>query len=161
MNYHGLQRGSLSNGEGVRTVLWVAGCNHHCKCCQNPDTWNPNGGELFDEVAKEKLFNAVGRKWCDGVTFSGGDPLHPNNRETITALAKELKERFPDKTIWLYTGFLFEEIEDLEVLKYVDVVVDGKFMEEFESQDYKYAGSTNQRVVDVKGELEKMKGDKE
>ena len=155
MNYHGIQKGTLVNGEGVRVVLWVAGCNHHCKGCQNPDTWNPKSGVLFDGCAKEKLFEAVGRKWCDGVTFSGGDPLFPDNREEITALAKEIKELYPEKTIWLYTGFRYEEVCNLEVMQYIDVLVDGEFVEELKDSNYKFAGSTNQRIIDVKKMREK------
>lgn len=155
MNYLGIQRGSLSNGKGVRTVLWVAGCNHHCKGCQNPDTWNPKSGVLFDTYARERLFEAVGRKWCDGVTFSGGDPLFPDNRDEITALAKDIKGRFPEKTIWLYTGYTYEEVCDLEVMQYIDVLVDGEFVEELKDSNYKFAGSTNQRIIDVKKMREK------
>lgn len=150
MNYHGLLKGSLNNGDGVRVVLFVAGCNHHCKGCQNPYTWNPKGGILFDSAAKEKLFEAVGRKWCDGITFSGGDPLHLENRAEVTALAKELKAVYPNKTIWLYTGYVYDEIKDLEVMKYIDVVVDGMFVEELKDSKYKFAGSTNQRIIKVR-----------
>ena len=150
MRYHGIQRGTLVNGKGIRVVLWVAGCNHYCKGCQNPDTWDPKGGIYFDSHARESLMDAVGRKWCDGVTFSGGDPLYPDNREEITALAKEIKELYPDKTIWMYTGYSYEEICDLEVMQYVDVLVDGEFVEELKDSTYQWAGSTNQRVIDVK-----------
>lgn len=150
MNYHGLLKGSLINGDGVRVVLFVAGCDHHCKGCQNPYTWNPNGGILFDSTTKEKLFEVVGRKWCDGVTFSGGDPLYPGNRAEVTELAKELKDTYPNKTIWLYTGFTYEEVCDLEIMQYIDVVVDGRFVEELKDSKYKFAGSTNQRIINVK-----------
>lgn len=150
MNYHGILKGSLVNGDGVRVVLFVSGCDHHCKGCQNPDTWNTKGGVFFDAVAKAKLFEAVGRKWCDGITFSGGDPLHPENRAEVTELAKELKAAYPNKTIWLYTGFTYEEIKDLEIMKYVDVVVDGPFVESLKDSKYKFAGSTNQRIIKVR-----------
>ena len=149
MRYHGITKCSLVNGEGIRVVLWVAGCNHRCKNCHNRVTWDPEGGSLFGNGAKRDLIDAVGRKWCNGVTFSGGDPLYPDNREAITALAKEVKEIYPDKTIWLYTGYCYEEICDLEVMRYVDVLVDGKFIEELADAEYPWAGSTNQRVINV------------
>jgi len=140
----------MVNGSGLRVVLWVAGCNHYCKSCHNPITWDANGGLLFDERAKQELIEAVEKRWCDGVTFSGGDPLYPDNREEITVLAKELKERYPDKSIWLYTGFSYEEISDLEVMDYIDVLVDGEYIDELRDVNYKWAGSTNQRVIDIK-----------
>ena len=152
MNYQGITLTSFNNGKGMRTVLWVAGCEHHCKGCHNPHTWDVNGGKPFDYVAKETLFRAINRTWSDGLTISGGDPLHPANREEVTALAKEFKERFPDKNIWLYTGYLYEDVKDLEVMKYIDVVVDGQFVEELADENYKYAGSTNQRIINLKGE---------
>lgn len=151
MNYQGITLTSFNNGKGMRTVLWVSGCEHHCKGCHNPHTWDVNGGKLFDYVAKETLFRAINRTWSDGLTISGGDPLHPANREEVTELAKEFKERFPDKNIWLYTGYLYEDVKDLEVMKYIDVIVDGQFVEELADENYKYAGSTNQRIIYLKG----------
>lgn len=150
MRYHDIQKSSFNNGTGIRVVLWVAGCNHHCRGCHNPSTWNIDGGHTFDEQAKAELFEALGRKWCDGITFSGGDPLHPENRADITALAKEIKERYPEKNIWLYTGFRYEEVRELEVMQYVDVLVDGRFIEELADSSHKWAGSLNQRVIDVR-----------
>lgn len=150
MRYHNIENCSLLNGNGIRAVLWVAGCNHYCKHCQNPVTWDPNGGLLFDEEAKQELLKSLEPNWCNGVTFSGGDPLYPSNRAEITALAKEIKENYPDKTIWLYTGFNYEEVCELEVMQYVDVLVDGEFVQELADVNYHWAGSTNQRVIDVK-----------
>ena len=150
MRYHGIQKGSVTNGSGVRVVLWVAGCNHYCKNCHNHTTQDPEGGLPFDERAKQELIHAVGRGWSDGVTFSGGDPLYPDNRTEITALAKELKDLYPYKTIWLYTGFKYEEVCDLEVMRYIDVLVDGEFIEELADPNYLWAGSTNQQIIDVK-----------
>lgn len=105
---------------------------------------------LFDEKVKQELFTELEIPYYEGVTLSGGDPLYPDNRAEITALAKELKERFPEKTIWLYTGFTYEEVKDLEVMQYVDVLVDGEYVEELADITYPWAGSTNQRVIDVK-----------
>ena len=151
MNYQGITLTSFNNGKGMRTVLWVSGCEHHCKGCHNPQTWDVNGGRPFDEGAKEVIFRELRRTWSDGLTISGGDPLHPANRDDVTRLAREVKERFPDKTIWLYTGYLYEEVKDLEIMKYIDVVVDGQFIEELADEKYKYAGSTNQRIIHVRG----------
>lgn len=150
MNYHGIILTSFCNGEGMRTVLWVSGCEHHCKGCQNPDIWDANSGMIFDVEAKKEIFKALNRTWIDGLTLSGGDPLHPSNREDITALVKEVKEKFPNKTIWVYTGYEYESVKDLEVINYIDVVVDGRFVEKLADKNYKYAGSTNQRIIRVK-----------
>ena len=94
----------MLNGEGLRTVLWVAGCTHHCENCQNPITWDINGGIPFDDDAEEELFKSAGKPYISGITFSGGDPLHPLNRDKVTELAKRYKSEYPTKTIWLYTG---------------------------------------------------------
>ena len=150
MNYHGIQKTTFNNGEGIRVALWVAGCNHFCKGCHNPYTWNEKGGQKFDEDAKEELFRALDRTWCDGLTLTGGDPLLPSNRRDITKLAKEVKARFPDKNIWVYTGSRYEEVKDLELMQYIDVLVDGEFVEELADPTYKFAGSTNQRIIKVK-----------
>ena len=147
MNYQGITLTSFNNGKGMRTVLWVSGCEHHCKGCHNPNTWDVNSGRPFDEGAKEVIFRELRRTWSDGLTISGGDPLHPANRDDVTRLAKEVKAAFPDKTIWLYTGYLYEEVKDLEIMKYIDVIVDGQFVEELADESYKYAGSTNQRII--------------
>ena len=149
MNYHGITLTSFNNGEGMRTVLWVAGCEHRCKGCQNPYTWDEAGGKEFDKEAKKKVLNALNRTWIDGLTISGGDPLYPSNRAEVTKLVKEVKNRFPDKSIWIYTGYSYEDIKNLEIMQYIDVLVDGKFVEELVDENYKYAGSTNQRIIHV------------
>lgn len=147
MRYHNITKDDMLNGDGLRAVLWVAGCTHQCKGCHNPVTWDIEGGIPFDEAAKEELFEAIKPDYISGVTFSGGDPLHPANREEITALAKEIKETFPEKTIWLYTGFLFEDIKELEIVKYCDVIVDGPFIEEEYDGKLHWRGSRNQNVI--------------
>lgn len=154
MNYHNITKDDMLNGDGLRAVLWVAGCNHKCKECQNPITWDPSGGLLFDDKAKEELFSILDKDYISGVTFSGGDPLFPGNRDEITSLAKEIKEKYPNKTIWLYTGYLFEEIKDLEIIKYLDVIVDGPFLIDEKNTQAKWKGSNNQRVIDVQKTIE-------
>lgn len=139
----------MLNGDGLRTVLWVAGCTHCCKDCQNPITWDIEGGIPFDEAAEQELFEKLAPDHISGVTFSGGDPLHPQNRGEVTRLAKKFREVFPDKTVWLYTGYTFEEIKELEVVQYCDVIVDGEFIAAQLDPKLHWKGSTNQRVIDV------------
>ena len=154
MRYHNITTDDMLNGDGLRTVLWVAGCTHCCKECQNPITWDVNGGVPFDEAAKQELFEKLNHDYISGITFSGGDPLHPLNREPITTLAKEIKETFPDKTIWCYTGFLWEDLQKEEILKYIDVLVDGEFMIDLLDTKLKWCGSSNQRIIDVPASLD-------
>jgi anaerobic ribonucleoside-triphosphate reductase activating protein len=135
-------------------VLWVAGCNHRCKGCQNPVTWDVEGGLPFDDSAKAELFDKLSKSWISGVTFSGGDPLHPQNRDEVGRLIHEVKERFPEKTIWLYTGYLFDDVKDLEYVQLVDVLVDGRFVERFFDSQLHWCGSSNQRVIDVKKSIQ-------
>lgn len=149
MRYHNITTDDMLNGDGLRTVLWVAGCTHRCRGCHNPVTWDIDGGLPFDEAAQRELFEKLAPEHISGVTFSGGDPLHPNNRAEITALAKKVRERFPDKTVWLYTGYSFDEIKDLEVVQYCDVIVDGEFISEQRDPKLHWKGSANQRVIDV------------
>jgi anaerobic ribonucleoside-triphosphate reductase activating protein len=144
----------MLNGDGLRVVLWTAGCSHGCKECQNPVTWDPNGGLEFDEEAMKEIFDELGKSYISGITFSGGDPLHLNNRGQVGELAKEIKENYPTKTIWLYTGYLWEEISDLELVKYLDVVVDGRFEIDKKEEQLHWKGSSNQRVINVQKTLE-------
>ncbi|MDO5388132.1 MAG: anaerobic ribonucleoside-triphosphate reductase activating protein [Clostridia bacterium] len=155
MRYHNITHDDMLNGEGLRTVLWVSGCEHHCTNCHNPITWDINGGLFFDEDAERELFECLAPGYISGLTFSGGDPLHVNNRSEITRLAKKVKEKYPEKNIWLYTGYSWEQISNLEVVKYIDVIVDGKFMEELKDKSLKWKGSSNQRTIDVQGTLKK------
>ena len=143
----------MLNGEGLRTVLWVAGCSHNCPQCHNPVTWDINGGLAFDEAAKEELFEELKKDYISGVTFSGGDPLHEKNRKEIEKLAEDIREEFPDKTIWLYTGYEWEEICGLPFLPNIDVIVDGEFKIEEKDNSLHWKGSANQRVIDVKESL--------
>ena len=153
MNYFAITKDDMLNGSGLRVVLWVAGCEHHCKGCQNPYTHDVNGGIQFDEKACFELTEALMYEHCDGLTLSGGDPLYPNNRHEITTLCEVFKKAFPHKTIWLYTGYTWEQIKDLEVMQYIDVLVDGRYIEELADENYKWAGSTNQRVINVQDSL--------
>lgn len=153
MNYHNITKDDMLNGDGLRVVLWVAGCTHKCLGCQNPVTWDLAGGLPFDTEAEEELFNGLSQEHISGITFSGGDPLHPFNQEEITRLAKKSKELFPDKSVWLYTGFSWEDVKDFEVIKYLDVLVDGEFIEILRDNNLHWVGSSNQKVIDVKKSL--------
>lgn len=146
MNYHNIAHEDMLNGEGLRVVLWVSGCNHNCKGCHNPETHDINSGIPFDEKAKEELFEYLNKEYIDGITFSGGDPLHPNNRETVTQLAKIVKNKFK-KTVWLYTGYKYEEIKDLIIMKYIDVLIDDEFKIELKDEKLNWRGSSNQRII--------------
>lgn len=149
MNYVKIDKCSISNGIGFRTVLWVSGCNHHCFNCQNPQTWDEKSGIPFDEDAWEELLINLEKPYISGITFSGGDPLFPQNRETINRISKKIRELYPNKNQWLYTGYEFEEIKDLEIMKYIDVVVDGKYIDNQRDITLPWRGSSNQRIIDV------------
>ena len=153
MNYHNITRDDMLNGDGLRVVLWVSGCEHHCKGCQNPITWDPQDGVFFDQKAKEELFKELEKSYISGITFSGGDPLFPFNEPEITRLAKEIRHRFPEKNIWLYTGYTWEQIKEKEVVKVLDVLVDGTYMEELRNTQLHWRGSSNQRVIAVQESL--------
>ena len=153
MRYHNITTDDMLNGDGLRTVLWVAGCTHRCEGCHNPITWDIDGGVAFDEAAERERFEKIAPEHISGLTFSGGDPLHPRNREEVTRLARKCRELFPEKTIWLYTGFLWEEISELDIVPLLDVVVDGEFVKSLFDARLHWKGSGNQRVIDVKETL--------
>lgn len=153
LNIHGIEFDSMTNGDGLRLVLWVSGCEHHCKGCHNPQTHDSNSGRKMTVSDLAEIVEYLGKDYVSGITFSGGDPLHLNNRSTVTLLAKHLKTRFPNKTIWLYTGYTWEEIKYLPIMKCIDVLVDGKFKQELADVNYHWCGSTNQRVIDVQKSL--------
>lgn len=149
MRYHNITKDDMLNGEGLRVVLWVAGCGHACPGCHNPVTWDADGGLPFDSDAEDELFAELGKDYVSGVTLSGGDPLFPANRADVGSLCARIRQRFPDKTIWLYTGYTWEEIQDLPLLENVDVVVDGRFVQAQADSQLHWRGSANQRVIDV------------
>ncbi|MBP9997589.1 MAG: anaerobic ribonucleoside-triphosphate reductase activating protein [Lachnospiraceae bacterium] len=154
MRYHNITKDDMLNGDGLRVVLWLSGCNHCCKGCQNPITWDPDGGLPFDEAAKQEIFEQLDKDYISGITFSGGDPLHPANRMDVRNLISEIKEKYPNKTIWVYTGSQWEEIWHYPMMKNVDVVVDGEFMIDLKDNKLLWKGSSNQRVINVKATLE-------
>lgn len=153
MRYHNITKDDMLNGDGLRVVLWVSGCSHCCKGCQNPITWDVNGGVLFDDDAKQEIFDQLDKPYISGITFSGGDPLHSANRMDVRALMAEIKEKYPEKTIWLYTGDVWENVMHYPMMRYVDVLVDGEFMIEKRDVKLMWKGSSNQRVIDVQKSL--------
>lgn len=152
----------MLNGNGLRVVLWLSGCSHHCQACQNPITWDANDGLIFDEEAKREVFAELEKSWCSGLTLSGGDPLYIGNREEVSLLVKEIKLKFPDKNIWCYTGYTWEELmkqvkddNNLKtILDNVDVLLDGRFVLSLALEKLHYVGSSNQRIIDVRSSLD-------
>lgn len=164
MNYHDIKHDDMNNGPGLRVTLFVSGCDHYCSECQNKETWDTNSGIPFDKEAKNEIFEQLSKDYISGITFSGGDPLNDNNVEYVYSLISEIKDKFQNKSIWLYTGYTWEELfsynvnyEDTyrkKIIKAVDVIVDGLFESDKSDVNYHWAGSTNQRVIDVKKSLE-------
>lgn len=158
MNYHNITYPDMNNGDGLRVALWLSGCSHYCKGCQNIQTWNPNSGIPFDEEAEEELFRELNKDYISGLTLSGGDPLHENNLKDVLQLINKFKNLHPNKTIWLYTGYTFEEIKNEidawhqdefilnQIINSVDVVVDGKYIEELRDITLEWRGSSNQNI---------------
>ena len=144
----------VANGFGIRVSVWTAGCPHTKICtehCHNKDTWDWNQGYNLTENMVRRILDGCDKRHIDGLTITGGDPLFPKSREGVEYLCKKFRERFGDsKTIWLWTGYLWENIKDLQLIKNVDVVVDGPFVKSLSVPNLKYRGSTNQRVIDCK-----------
>lgn len=157
MNYHNISSCDIVNGEGVRCVVWVSGCPHECDGCFNPSTWNPKSGIKFDSNAEQEILKALESPYCNGLTLSGGDPFHITNLGTMISFCTKVKEQFPTKTIWAYSGFEFEFLAKIEskrkLLTLCDVLVDGKFKRELHKPSLKHRGSSNQRIIMVQESL--------
>ena len=150
MRYNKIRKMDISNGPGVRVSIFFQGCSFHCKGCFNSETWDFLGGQEFGEEQIDEILKIAEDDYIEGLSILGGEPMHPKNIEATTLLAKRFKEKYPNKTIWVWSGFLFDEyIKDLEVSQYLDVVVDGQFQEELRNPNLKWKGSSNQRVIDV------------
>ena len=171
MNYHKIEKTSIANGTGVRVTLWVSGCKIHCNNCQNPQTWEFDSGKLFDYNAKQELLNALNKTYIQGITFSGGHPLEYENLPDVYDIIKEIKDHYPKKNIWLYTGYTlsindFDTTADIGfdnallrnlILSKCDVVVDGPYIEEQRDITLQFRGSKNQRLIDVKESIKQNK----
>lgn len=144
MNYAYITKSSFVNGDGCRAVLWLSGCTHHCLGCQNQELQDPGYGLEVTTGTLFELIKLLKKPHIDGLTLSGGDPMYPEHRKDLELILQFLKKEVPDKTIWMYTGYRLDEIKTEPVLKYVDVVVDGKYMQDREPALYR--GSDNQRI---------------
>ena len=157
MNYHNIEKHSTLNGAGCRTVLWVSGCEHYCKKCQNPQTWSYGGGVEYDDVAHQELLLSLQDKYCDGLTLSGGDVMSPKNLEPVYNIMLDIKANMPNLNVWIYTGYKYEDIINcdakLKLLELCDVLVDGKFEIDKFDKSLKWCGSSNQRIIDIKQSL--------
>lgn len=164
MNYADIKKIDVANGEGVRVSVFVSGCNHHCKGCFNQCAWDFNYGKEFSEKEEQQIIDYMNHDYISGLSLLGGEPLEPRNQEGLLPLVKKVKEKFPNKNIWCYTGFDFEKdvlgkmTKDnettRELLKYIDVIVDGKFEEDKRDLKLQFRGSSNQKIVDVKKSLQ-------
>lgn len=155
MRYNKIRKMDISNGPGVRVSIFFQGCEFHCKDCFNPETWDFNCGKEFNEGTIDKVLDLCSKDYIVGLSILGGEPMHPKNIEGTTRLAKLFKSKFPNKNIWVWTGFLFEGLKDKEVLKYIDVLIDGQFKTELFDPRLRWKGSSNQRVIDVQKSLKK------
>ncbi len=158
MRYNKIRKMDIANGPGVRVSIFFQGCAFHCKNCFNPETWDFNGGLEFTDKQIDEIIELASDDYITGLSILGGEPMHPKNIDATTRLAKRFKETYPDKTIWAWTGFLFDEyVKDKEIAKYLDVLVDGQFKDDLRNPKLKWKGSENQRVIDVQKSLNKNK----
>ena len=158
MRYNKIRKMDISNGPGVRVSIFMQGCTFKCKNCFNPETHDFNGGEEFTNDIIDKVLDLCNKDYIVGLSILGGEPLHHKNIKELTALAKKFKEKFKDKTIWVWSGFLYDrDLKDKEILNYIDVLVDGQFKEELHNPKLKWCGSSNQRVIDVKKSIKENK----
>lgn len=164
MRYGEIKNCDIANGEGVRVSLFVSGCTHHCKGCFNPDTWDFDYGMLYTTETEESITDMLRPSYINGLTLLGGEPMEPDNQRALLSLVKRVKLLFPEKDIWCYSGYTFEELTGEsrarcectdELLSYIDVLVDGEFVEEKKNISLAFRGSENQRIIDLKKTFEK------
>lgn len=172
INYHNVTHDDMNNGDGLRVVLWLSGCSHHCYQCQNPQTWNPNSGIPFDNEVKQEIFNELSKGYISGITLTGGDPLYKDNLNDVLFLLKQIRILYPTKTIWLYTGYTLEQIlhpllintipteeeeKRIDIIKMINVLVDGPYIDAQRDITLKWRGSANQRVINIPETLKQQK----
>lgn len=154
MRYNKIRKMDIADGPGVRVSIFMQGCAFNCKNCFNPETHDFNAGKEFTDDTINRVLELCDNDTIRGLSILGGEPMHPKNIEGTTKLAKKFKEIFPDKDIWVWSGFLFDKnLKDKEVLKYIDVLVDGQYIDELHNPALKWKGSSNQRVIDVQKSL--------
>jgi anaerobic ribonucleoside-triphosphate reductase activating protein len=155
MRYNKIRKMDIADGPGVRVSIFLQGCTFNCKNCFNPETHDFKGGQEFTDETIEEVLNLCDKEFITGLSILGGEPMHPLNIKGTIKLAKAFKERYPEKTIWSWSGFLIDNIVDKEILNYLDVLVDGQYVDELHNPTLKWCGSENQRVIDVKKTLKK------
>ena len=157
MRYNLIRKMDISNGPGVRVSIFMQGCPFHCKNCFNPETWDFEGGKEFTQETIDKVLELSNKNEVKGLSILGGEPMAPTNIEGTAKLAKAFKEKYPDKNVWAWSGYKYEQIKDQDALKYIDVLVDGRFVEAKKDPTLKFRGSSNQRILDLKPSLQTHK----
>ena len=158
MRYNTIRKMDISNGPGLRVSIFMQGCHFHCKDCFNEETWDFNGGEEFTDDVINRVLELASADYIVGLSVLGGEPMHPKNIQGTTKLVKAFREKYPDKSIWVWSGYLFDkDLSKKEVLNYIDVLVDGTFKIDLFDPKLKWKGSSNQRVIDVKKSLKNKK----
>ena len=158
MRYNKIRKMDISNGPGVRVSIFMQGCTFNCKNCFNPETHDFAGGKEFDQNVIDKVLELCVNENVEGLSILGGEPMHPKNIDGTRDLAKAFKEKYPNKNIWVWSGFTFDkDLKGKDVLNYIDVLVDGQFKEELHNPMLKWRGSSNQRVIDVQKSLKENK----
>lgn len=153
MNYARIKPHDVANGPGIRVSLFVSGCPHHCKGCFNPETWDFNYGQWFTCDTITEIIDLCAPEHISGLSLLGGEPLAPGNNGRVQQLCEAFKKRYPDKTIWCYTGYVWRQVEHRAILKHIDVLVDGPFVEAEKDLSLRFRGSRNQRIIDVQQSL--------
>ena len=151
MNYCGLNKNDIANGEGVRVSLFVSGCRNHCKGCHNPEAWDFSYGQPFTKKTEDEIIEALRPSWIQGLSVLGGEPCEEENEKVLLPLLRRIKQGSPNSDTWLYTGYTYEQLEGREILRYVDVLVDGPFLLEQKDISLAFRGSCNQRILRLKG----------
>lgn len=155
----------MNNGDGIRVSLFVCGCSLHCPGCQSQLLWNPNEGNTWNEESYQELIHELDQNWCEGLTITGGEPLFPANIPIIDEIISKIKQAYPTKSIWLYTGYTWEEIMKMmkkdahltSIINHIDVLLEGRYLLQYAGTDLKYVGSSNKRIIDVKKSLQEGK----
>lgn len=163
MNYATVKTHDVANGEGVRVSLFVSGCTHHCKGCFNAEAWDFDYGEAYDEAIEQKVIDALAPSYISGLSLLGGEPFEPQNQPSLLKLLRRFRNEYPEKNVWCYTGYSFEndilagnlgdEAITIEMISLIDILVDGEFVEDLKDLHLRFRGSSNQRIIDVKKSL--------
>ena len=157
MRYNKITTYDIANGDGVGVVVWCQGCDLHCKGCHNPETWAFDKGEVFSNKELQLIWQELSKPYVKRITFSGGHPLAPSNLDEVTNICRKVKSTFPDVKVWVYTGYLYEDIKDLPIMDYIDILVDGPYIESKRNLSLAFRGSENQRIIDIpKSKLNKQ-----